>query len=197
MTVSDDRGMVEAVLAGQNELYRGLVEKYQGLVSATIARVVGRRPEVEDLSQETFWQAYRSLGRFRGESRFSTWLLRIAVNKSIDFLRRCREENRRLTGYTQEVDRAQAVEEPPEGILLEKERRERLDYYLQRLAPHYRRVLRRHYLDGYSYREMAREEGVPVKTIESRLYRARKLLRSLWNEGEERYLYSERCAGKR
>jgi len=194
--LSDDRGMVEAVLAGENELYRGLMEKYQGLVVATIARMVGRRPEVEDLSQETFWQAYRSLGRYRGESRFSTWLLRIAVNKSIDFLRRSREEKRRLTGLDQEVNRAQAVEEPPEGIVLAKERRERLDNYLQRLAPHYRRVLRRHYLDGYSYREIAREEGVPVKTIESRLYRARKLLRTLWHEGEERSLYSERCAQK-
>ena len=110
MHVGDDRGMVEAVLAGENELYRGLMEKYQGLVVATIARMVGRRPEVEDLSQETFWQAYRSLGRYRGESRFSTWLLRIAVNKSLDFLRRSLEEKRSLTGLDQEVNRAQAVE---------------------------------------------------------------------------------------
>ena len=52
--------------------------------------------------------------------------------------------------------------------------------YLDRLPPLYRQVLRRHYLDGFSYREIAGEAGVPVKTIESRLYRARKLLRSIW-----------------
>ena len=92
MVIIEDQGMVREVLAGKREAYRRLVEKYQGRVAAAISRVIGFRPEVEDLVQETFWQAYRSLGRFRGEARFSTWLMRIAVNKAIDFQRRRREE---------------------------------------------------------------------------------------------------------
>jgi RNA polymerase sigma factor (sigma-70 family) len=93
LVLIEDQGMVRAVLAGKRELYRRLMEKYQGRVAAAISRVIGFRPEVEDLVQETFWQAYRSLGRFRGEASFSTWLLRIAVNKAIDFQRRRREEH--------------------------------------------------------------------------------------------------------
>jgi len=56
----EDQGMVREVLSGKREAYRRLVEKYQGRVAAAIARITGPRPEVEDLVQETFWQAYRS-----------------------------------------------------------------------------------------------------------------------------------------
>lgn len=179
MVIIEDQGMVREVLAGKREAYRRLVEKYQGRVAAAISRVIGFRPEVEDLVQETFWQAYRSLGRFRGEARFSTWLMRIAVNKAIDFQRRRREERCYLAADHTPLAEISAQEEP-EPLLLAKEQEERLYRYLERLPPLYRQVLRRHYLEGFSYREMAGEAGVPVKTIESRLYRARKLLRSIW-----------------
>jgi len=177
----EDQGMVREVLSGKREAYRRLVEKYQGRVAAAIARITGPRPEVEDLVQETFWQAYRSLGRFRGEASFSTWLMRIAVNKAIDFQRRCREERRRLAADDVPLAEIPSSEEEPEPLLLAKEQEERLYRYLDRLPPLYRQVLRRHYLEGLSYREMAGEAGVPVKTIESRLYRARKMLRSIWS----------------
>ncbi len=156
------------------------MEKYQGRVAATISRVIGPRTEVEDLVQETFLQAYRSLGRYRGEASFSTWLLRIAVNKAIDYHRRCREERYYQTVDDTPLAQIPSTEGEPEPLLLAKEQAERLYQYLDRLPPLYRQVLRRHYLDGFSYREVAGEAGVPVKTIESRLYRARKLLRSIW-----------------
>lgn len=180
MVVIEDQGMVRAVLAGKRESYRRLMEKYQGRVAAAITRVIGPRPEVEDLIQETFWQAYRSLGRFRGDASFSTWLLRIAVNKAIDFQRRRREECYYLIADDTPLAQIPSSEEQPEPLLLAKEQQERLYRYLDCLPPLYRQVLRRHYLDGFSYREIAGEAGVPVKTIESRLYRARKLLRALW-----------------
>lgn len=172
--------MVRAVLSGKRELYRGLMEKYQGRVTAAISRIVGPRPEVEDLVQETFWQAYRSLGRFRGEASFSTWLLRIAANKAIDFRRRRRDEHYYLLDDDAPLALIPSREGEPESLLLAKEQAECLYRYLDRLPPLYRQALRRHYLDGFTYREVAGEAGVPVKTIESRLYRARKLLRSLW-----------------
>jgi RNA polymerase sigma factor (sigma-70 family) len=180
LVIIEDQGMVREVLAGKREAYRRLVEKYQGRVAAAISRVIGFRPEVEDLVQETFWQAYRSLGRFRGEARFSTWLMRIAVNKAIDFQRRRREERCYLAADHTPLAEISSAQEEPEPLLLAKEQEERLYRYLERLPPLYRQVLRRHYLEGFSYREMAGEAGVPVKTIESRLYRARKLLRSIW-----------------
>lgn len=190
--MSEDQGMVRAVLAGEREAYRRLMEKYRGVVFTAIARVVGFRPEVEDLVQETFWQAYRALGLFRGEARFSTWLLRIAMNKAIDFHRRRREESLSLEEFDREVNLVRAADQAPEKIILAKEQKERLYRHLERLPSYYRQALKRHYLDGFTYREMACEAGVPVKTIESRLYRARKLLRAMWNE-EERGEAAQGC----
>jgi RNA polymerase sigma factor (sigma-70 family) len=182
LIIIEDRGMVEAVLAGERDMYRRLVEKYQGLVFKAITRIVGARAEVEDLAQETFWQAYRGLGRFRGEASFSTWLLRIAVNKAIDFHRRRRDESPYLEECGRQIC---SIDDVPERVVLEREQKERLYRYLEQMPPHYRQVLRRHYLDGLSYREIACEAGVPLKTIESRIYRARKMLRSLWREEEK------------
>ena len=189
MIAIDDRSMVEAVLNGEREAYRRLVEKYQNMVFAVISRITGSRPEVEDLAQETFWQAYRSLSCFRGDARFSTWLLRIAVNKAIDFHRRRREEQKRLEGYARQLALRPCLDDVPEGIMLARELQERLHSHLSRLPHHYRYVLKRHYLDGFTYREMARETGVPLKTIESRIYRARKMMRTIWLEEEAYGLY--------
>ncbi len=190
----DDRSMVEAVLAGEREIYRRLVEKYQRMVFTAISRITGSRPEVEDLAQETFLQAYRSLNRFRGEARFSTWLLRIAVNKAIDFHRRRGEEKKRLEGYARQLALKPKLEDVPERIVLAREQQERLHRHLARLPLHYRYVLKRHYLDGFTYREMAYETGAPLKTIESRIYRARKMMRALWQEEEDYALYETRRA---
>ena len=189
LIVIDDRSLVKAVLAGELEAYRTLVEKYQGMVFSVISRITGFRPEVEDLAQETFWQAYRSLPCFRGEARFSTWLMRIAANKAIDFLRRRSEEKKRLEGYARLMECAPLVGEAPEGIVLAREQQALLHGCLSRLPHHYRYVLKRHYLDGFSYREMSLEAGVPLKTIESRIYRGRKALRALWAEEEEYALF--------
>ncbi len=180
----EDYATVKAVLSGERERYRQLVEKYQGKVFAVITRITGKMNEAEDLAQETFWQAYRSLGNFRGEACFSTWLLRIAINKAIDYYRRHGEESRRLQCCDGRVERAPSSEQPPEVLLLAKERQEQLHGFLDLLPPPYRYVLRKHYLEGYTYREIARQAGIPLKTVESRLYRARKQLRALIKNGE-------------
>lgn len=184
--MSEDQGTVRAVLSGESEQYRRLVEKYQNAVTAAIARIIGVRPEVEDLAQETFWQAYRALGRFRGESRFSTWLLRIAVNKAIDYCRRRTEESMPLEDCERRLLRYHDDHFVPERALLVKEEKEQVHCCLARLPSHYRQVLLRHYIDGYTYREISRETGAPLKTVESRIYRARKALRLLWRQREER-----------
>ncbi len=181
----NNSNIVEAVMAGEREMYRQLMEKYQKAVFAAIIRIIGSHHEVEDLVQETFWQAYRSLGRFRGDARFSTWLVRIAKNKAIDYHRRRKHSSRSQEEYTGFIGRSRlSYEEGPEDILLAKERREQIHSCLEQLPLYYQQVLQLYYLEDLSYKEMALEAGVPLKTIESRIYRARKLFRSLFGSLE-------------
>ena len=154
---SDELDMIKAVLAGEKEMYQRLVEKYPGpglfghcAADGSLSR--GGRSGPGDLLAGLPFSAF-----FPGDSRFSTWLLRIAVNKALDYLRSNRREKRRVEGFTRQVELKS--EGGPEKELLQKEQQEYLHGILELLAPCYRHALKRRYLDGYSYREIAREAG--------------------------------------
>ena len=124
-------------------------------------------------------QAYRSLPQFRNKS-FKAWIGKIAVNKAIDF--------KRAKGkiYEKEIslrDRASYDEESntatPEELSSDKEQRKKVAEVAASLPDIYNRALRKYYFDGKTYREIALEEGVTVRAVESRLYRAKDLLKKL------------------
>ncbi|MDO9533791.1 MAG: sigma-70 family RNA polymerase sigma factor, partial [Bacillota bacterium] len=79
--------MISTVLKGDKKAFQPLVTKYNSLVYSTALRIVGNPDTAEDISQEAFLQAFRSLDKFRFQSSFSTWLVRIAVNKALDYCR--------------------------------------------------------------------------------------------------------------
>src|SRR5207245_11190675 len=84
----DERAIIARCLAGERRAYALLVERYKGLVHDLVSRMLGDAVEAEDIAQDAFVKAYLSLKDFRGESRFSTWVCRIALNRCKDVLRR-------------------------------------------------------------------------------------------------------------
>jgi len=83
-----DEQLITRVLAGDQDAYTVLVERHSDLVYAIVSRIVLNEADADDVAQEVFVRAYRALGRFRGDSKFSSWLYRIAVNRSLTHLKR-------------------------------------------------------------------------------------------------------------
>jgi RNA polymerase sigma factor (sigma-70 family) len=171
-----DDELVEGVRRGETRLYEQLVARYQDPVYALALRFVRASSEAEDIAQEAFLRAYRGLGSFKGEARFSTWLYRITWNLCADWMRRHRKRGRAHLP----MDEAREVADGRvdlEGDLVHAEERRAVREALGRLDGKYRAVVSLAYFQKLSYEEIAVVLNVPMKTVETRLYRARKLMK--------------------
>ncbi|WP_246021426.1 RNA polymerase sigma factor [Paenibacillus lentus] len=141
--------------------------------------------EAEDASQEIFLQIYKSLPGYRNEG-FKTWLTRIAIHKSID-LKRKRDRRKEEQWDPAEVLHIAPVQEDDTlQQLMHEERKLRLRSRIKELPPGHRDIITAFYLEGKSYDEIAAEYSIAVKSVESRLYRARSWIREHWKEEEWR-----------
>jgi RNA polymerase sigma factor (sigma-70 family) len=179
-----DQQLAKQSLSGDQESFRQLVERYQAYVFAIIFKFVSQQEEAENIAQEVFLQVYRSLPNFRFQS-FKSWIGRIAVTKSIDWKRK----NARLA---REQPLTEAAEFPvvsslnsnlPEEIFFRQEDRKRVREICKNLPIIYSRVIIKFYFEGKSYNQIAQEENVSLKTVQSRLYRARIMFKQHWEEG--------------
>lgn len=157
-------------------MYAELVARYQDPVYAMAVRFVRRRADAEDLAQEAFLRAYRGLDGFKGEARFSTWLYRITWNLCADWMRRHRRPGRSPVSMEDALEVADGKVDL-EGGLLEAEERRAVRKALDSLDEKYRSVVTLLYFQKLSYEEIAAVLQCPLKTVETRLYRARKLMK--------------------
>ncbi|OYD07523.1 RNA polymerase sigma factor [Paludifilum halophilum] len=176
MTVEEQK-IIRQIQAGSRELYRVIVERYQQRVYAVALQATGHPKDAEDLAQEIFLQAYRSLSSYRYQAQFSTWLYRIAINKALDWKRR--KARSPSPHPAVDVEKELATSFLPEPTLLKKEEQNRLRQMVDRLPDKYRCVVVRYYFNHDSYEIIADDLGIAKKTVETRLYRAKKLLQSI------------------
>jgi len=180
-----DKEMILAIRRGEAAAYQGLVEKYQGRVYNLIYGMVRNREDAKDLTQDAFVKAYNKLDSFRLESSFYTWLYRISMNITIDFIRKAKRRG------TSEFDETQAVKEgdgtiaeshhadSPSKELERKQLYKKIMSALEKLPEDQRQVILLRELEGFSYKEISDVMGVPEGTIMSRLFYARKKLQGL------------------
>lgn len=179
-----DRVLVQAVLDGDATAYRGLVERYQERVYTVVYGLVRNREDARDLSQEAFVRAYQNLKTFRVESSFYTWLYRIAMNTALDHLRR--QKMRRHEAYEEGVATREtgsvmgdgAHRDSPTRNLERKQLHARLMAALDELPEDQRQVIVLREVDGLSYKEISDVMEIPEGTVMSRLYYARRKLKS-------------------
>lgn len=165
-------------LAGNDTAFAVLVERYKNYVFAIIFPILRNPADVEDAAQEAFLKLYRSLSQYSHGS-FRSWLGRIAVNTAID-LKRKRE---RLGESSLETlpDKYIPPEQSAEEEILEGETS--MEDLCRELPEKYRNVVIQYYLQERSCSEIAAQMGVALRTVESRLYRSRKLIKERLEEG--------------
>jgi RNA polymerase sigma-70 factor (ECF subfamily) len=181
----DDLEAIRAVLAGDEDSFRKLVDKYSPSIFNLAYRMTGDPADAEDLAQEAFLQAYSKLGDFRVGSRFHPWLYTIALNLCRNHLRR-KSIVRWLPLYNDRGEGATVTLDPPdrslnpEEALLDVESERRLKEAIAALPVKYREVFLLRQAQGLSYEEIAQVTGLPMGTVEVRLFRARnRLIQSL------------------
>lgn len=177
---------------GDKEAFRELVERYQRRVLAVVMGMLHDREAALEVTQETFIKAFRSIGRFKGDASFYTWIYRIAVNLAIDHQRR--EWRRPLTDSTRNTGNDGQTEElldrigdeNPRGDPFEatkdSELRQRVLAAIDELTPDHKAVILLRELEGLSYEEISRVMQCSKGTVMSRLHYARKKLQARLKE---------------
>jgi RNA polymerase sigma-70 factor (ECF subfamily) len=167
---ADDQLIIGQIVLGDKELFGLLVKRHEQAVYGMGLSFFRNRDDASDFTQEVFLKVYRSLPRFEGRSRFSTWLYRIAYNTAVNGVTRRRE-------YRSLAEEEGAVEEEPERKLLRSAAREAVLTAVSELPDRYRICVDLFFFYDRSYQEIEAITGFPVNTIKSHVFRAKKLLR--------------------
>jgi len=173
----DERRLVDAARNGDHRAFEALVLKYQDRIYRLIQRLVSAADVVDDLAQEVFIRAYRSLGDFKGESSLYTWLYKIALNLCRNYYRT--RGRRPAHEELDEADGATGFEAgggTPEDEVFRREFWDHLRLGLEELPAEQREAVVFCDLEGMSYEEMAGVIGVPIGTVRSRIFRGRRAL---------------------
>ena len=179
----EEREIIERVVAGDNDAFGLLVDKYQTKVYNLALRMCGNEDDAYDLAQDAFVRAWRSLGSFQFESAFSTWLFRLTSNICLDFLRA--KKRRAAVSLTMSGDDEEEtqldVPDPamgPEEAAIASEDRRLLMEALNALPADQRQIITLRAINDLSYAEIARILDLQEGTVKSRLSRARTALRN-------------------
>jgi RNA polymerase sigma-70 factor (ECF subfamily) len=174
--------LVKRCQAGESEAFDELVTRYRTRIFGMIYNMVHSEQDAWDLAQDSFVKAWKSIGRFRGQSSFYTWIYRIVMNVTIDWLRK-----KQIKGGGAEFDDAIQLKEidpasrtVPKPDALPHERMERveirsqIDQAIAQLSPEHRAVILMKEIEGMQYHEIADALGCSIGTVMSRLFYARK-----------------------
>ena len=190
-----DAALVAATKSGETHAFEKLVVRYERRVFAVAQRITNNREDAEDVVQESFHKAFIHLGDFQEKSRFSTWLIRIAMNEAFMLLRRRRgvlevlpESN---DDGVESVSEAFVDQSPnPEESCSQRERTELLTEAINRLGPTIRAAILLRDIEERSVKETAQILGASITAVKARVFQGRRKLRRTLNTGFLRGLYT-------
>lgn len=170
LSKEEEYEIIRQVLDGKKQAYRLLVDQYKRYVYSAVYKIVGTTEDAEDCAQEAFVKAYRSLGNFQFQSKFSTWLYRIAVNTAIS-------KRRKQKFYTTDINEVQINDSVKNAnTLQQKEQKKYIKMAFEKMNESDASILSLFYLQELSLNEIADILEIEVNNAKVRLYRARKRL---------------------
>ena len=177
-----DQALVERVQQGDKKAFNLLVSRYQNKVAGLLTRYISPN-DIPDVVQESFIKAYRSIGFFRGDSAFYTWLYRIAVNTAKNYLtaqgrRPPSEDILAEDAESYDVGTNLRVVDTPENEMLSNELKNIVFDTIKGLQEDLRTAITLREIEGLSYEEIAEIMDCPVGTVRSRIFRAREIIES-------------------
>jgi len=172
MDPANERELVERCRQGDEGAFRELIDRYKNLVFALVARTVPDRSRADDIAQDVFLRIHRGLPYFRGDARLSTWIYRIVVNV-------CAQDDRPAATGPFDDARVQAQRSGVDRGFADLELRDRLEKAIARLPPNYRLLIAGCYLQGVRYEDLAEALQLPLGTVKTQLFRAKRQLRHL------------------
>jgi RNA polymerase sigma-70 factor, ECF subfamily len=184
----DERDLVARARRNDVSAYEQLVARYQGKIYGLVYNMTSNKEDTEDLVQDVFVKAFRSLPRFRGGSSFYTWIYRIAINHTINFLKKRRKgAELSLDDEDKGIERDPAyvelsARESPVRDAFLSELQEKLNKALLTLSENHRTVVVLHDIQGVPHDEIARMMGCSEGTVRSRLFYARQRLQAELSE---------------
>lgn len=180
-SAADDRAAVRAAVAGDSEAFDALLARHQARIFDLLRSFTRNESDAEDLAQETFIRAFKALSRFKGESSFATWLYRIAVNVAHSHHERRGRQRWSWLPWIGTAEDVPLEERVASDDRLEERvaRRQVIDRALASLPEELRVTVLLRDVHGLDYREIAAVLGVPIGTVESRIFRGRQRLRPL------------------
>ena len=178
-SLQDDHWVVLAV-KGDEKAYSELTQKYQKPLYFHVRKMIRNSDFAEDLVQDIFLKAFKSLKNYKNDYAFSTWLYRIATNHTIDYLRKKKLET--LSIHADDSDDTHATiqladedsftDEP----MIRRERKNKVHEAIGQLPEKYREVILKRHIQEKSYQEIAEEMDIPLGTVKAHIFRARELL---------------------
>lgn len=180
--MSEEATLIDGALAGEVQAFEMLVSLYSKRVYNYCYRMTNNKEDAEDVSQEVFVKAYRSLKGFKRNSQFSTWLYRIAYNACIDLHRKKKISVVPMVGQDKDgqdkvIDIASSAPSLEDEVL-SIEKVQAVHAAIAKLRPEYRTVVLLREIDGMSYDEVAKVLNIPLGTVKSYISRAREELRN-------------------
>lgn len=170
--MATDHALIQRAVSGDERAMRQLWSQHAPHIDAVVRRLVGDADQAADIAQEVWIQVFRALPTYRGESQFATWAHRIAVNRTLNALRR----TKRIAKAETEIDEDTAwVENTAEHSILAGTIQEAA----QRLSPGARTVFMMHDVEGYTHEEIATALGITTGGSKSQLFKARARLRRM------------------
>ncbi len=181
MTTIDENILIESIKNGDTNAYAKLVDRYKDLVYTLAIRMLKNREEAEEIAQDTFIKVFKSLDKFKGDSKFSTWIYRVAYNTCLDAIKKNKKHQNDVAIDEYTFNKLDTIDNALENIIKE-ERSVLIKNCISKLPEESSVILTLFYFEELSLEEISKVINIEANTVKVKLFRARKKLAVILEE---------------